>query len=219
MKNLLETKRVEGERDYQTAKSDSGATIINAHMTLTTGETLLVELFQTQLRDVAGLSAITAWGFTGSDLVIESDIHAFDFAGMNTSRVVSAGSGSRPGVDGLAPDLNAHRVSGLNGFHSVPTNSDLLQGISNTDSLIEDLYLGMNEEQIGTAENKACPCNGYEVGLKSSGRNRLNDKSKNNECSNASGEPDRARAIKKDITSRTHRAIFSQQPGLEGSQS
>jgi len=213
----LETQRVEGECDHQTAKTDAGAQVIDADFALATSQALLVELFQAQLREIAGLATITAWGFTGSDLIIESDIHTLDLAGMNTSRVVSTWRGSGPGIDGLSGNLDAHRVSGLDCLNPMPTNGDLLQGIGDADSLIEDLNLWMDEEQVRAAQDKACPRDRNKVSLDAAGSNSFYDKSQNNEGSNASGEPDRARAIKKDITSRTHRAIFSQQPGLEGS--
>lgn len=210
----LETERVAGKSGYQAAYDNTGSYEVDAELALATSSAFLVELFKSQLRDVAGLSAITAWGFTWSDLIVESNIHAFDFAGMNTSCVVSAGSRRRPCVDRLASDLDTHRVAGFDRFNAMPTNSDLLQGIGNTDALIEDFNFRMDEEQVRAAQSKACPCDSDKVSLKTSGRNGLNNKSKNNEPSETSGEPDRPWAVEKNII---HSIIFSQQPGLEGS--
>ena len=206
---------VEGKGDYQAAHHKSGTQVIDAHLALATDETLLLELFEAQLREVAGLSAITAWGFTGSDLAIETNIHPFDLSVMNTSGMVSTWGWSSPGVDGLSSDLNTHGVSSFDGLYSMPANGNLLQGIGNTNSLIEDFDLGMDEEQVSAAQYKARPSDRNQIGLEAAGSNRLDDQGKNNEGSNAGGEPDRARAITKNIT---HNAIFSQQPGLEGSQ-
>jgi len=214
MATLLETERVEGKRNGQAADSKAGTSVIDANRALATSEAFLVELFQSQLGEVAGLTTIASWGFTGSDLAVEANIHPFDLSVMNTSGVVSTWGWSSPGVDGLSSDLNAHRVAGFDAFDAMPANDNLLQGIGDADSLVEDLNLWMNKEQVRAAQNKACPRDRNEVGLDAASSNGLGNESKNNEGSNASGEPDRARAIAVNII---HRAIFSQQPGLEGS--
>jgi hypothetical protein len=215
MVNFLETERVEGQRNYQTADRKAGTSVIDVDFALATGEPSLVELFQSQLGEVASLSAITSWGFTGSDLAVEPNIHPFDLSVMNTSGVVSAWGWSGPGVDGLSSDLNAHRVAGLDGLYSMPANGNLLQGIGDADSLIEDLNLWAYEEQVRAAQDKASPSDRNEISLDATSGDRFNHKGQNNEDRDADGEPDRARAKEKNII---HSAIFSQQPGLEGSQ-
>jgi hypothetical protein len=214
MNTLLETERVEGKCNDQAADSKTGTSVIDASFALATSEAFLLELFQSQLGEVASLSAITSRGFSWSDLSVEANIHPFDLSVVNTPGVVSTWGWSSPGVDGLSSDLNAHRVAGFDAFDAMPTNGNLLQGIGNANSLIEDLNLWVNKEQVRTAQDKACPRNRNEVSLDTSSGNGLGNESQNNEGSNASGEPDRARAVAVDII---HSTIFSQQPGLEGS--
>ena len=215
MVNLLETEGVKGKREYQAADRKAGTAVVDADFALVTDKPSLVELFQSQLGEVASLSAITSWGFTGSDLAVETNIHPLDLSVMNTSGVVSTWGWSSPGVDGLASDLDTHGVAGFDGLYSMPANGNLLQGIGNADSLIEDLNLWAHEEQVCATQDKASPGNCYEISFDAASGNSFDNKSQNNEDSNADGEPDRAWTIEKNII---HSAIFSQQPGLEGSQ-
>ena len=215
MVNLLETEGVKGKREYQAADRKAGTAVVDADFALATDKPSLVELFQSQLGEVASLSAITSWGFTGSDLAVETNIHPLDLSVMNTSGVVSTWGWSSPGVDGLTSDLDTHRVAGFDGLYSMPANGNLLQGIGDADSLIEDLNLWAYEEQVRAAQDKASPSDRNEISLDATSGDRFNHKGQNNEDRDADGEPDRTRAIEKNII---HSAIFSQQPGLEGSQ-
>jgi len=215
MVNLLETEGVKGKREYQAADRKAGTAVVDADFALATDKPSLVELFQSQLGEVASLSAITSWGFTGSDLAVETNIHPLDLSVMNTSGVVSTWGWSSPGVDGLTSDLDTHRVAGFDGLYSMPANGNLLQGIGDADSLIEDLNLWAYEEQVRAAQDKASPSDRNEISLDATSGDRFNHKGQNNEDRDADGEPDRTRAIEKNII---HSAIFSQQPGLEGSE-
>jgi len=215
MVNFLESEGVKGKREYQAADYKAGTSVIDVDFALATSQPSLVELFESQLGEVASLSAITTRGFAGSDLTIETNIHPFDLSVMNASGVVSTWGWSSPSVDGLSSDLNAHRVAGLDGLYSMPANGNLLQGIGDADSLIEDLNLWAYEEQVRAAQDKASPSDRNEISLDATSGDRFNHKGQNNEDRDADGEPDRTRAIEKNII---HSAIFSQQPGLEGSQ-
>ena len=215
MVNFLETEGVKGKREYQAADRKAGTSVIDVDFALATSQPSLVELFESQLGEVASLSAITSRGFAGSNLTIETNIHPFDLSVMNTSGVVSTWGWSSPGVDGLASDLDTHGVAGFDGLYSMPANGNLLQGIGNSKSLIEDLNLWAYEEQVRATQDKASPGNCNEISFDAASGNSFDNKSQNNEDSNAYGEPDRARTIEKNII---HSAIFSQQPGLEGSQ-
>jgi len=215
MIDSLETERVEGKRDYQTSDSNGGAKKVNADRTLTTSDSRLMEFFKSQFRQVTCLSAITSWGFTWSDLTIETNIHAFNFRGVNASSVISTRRGSSPSVDHFASYPNAHGVTGFNCFNALPTYGDLLQGISNSNSFIKNLNFWMDKEQVSAGQNKYGPGDSDKVGLQPSGGYRFDYQSKNNESSDANREPDRARAKEENII---HTTIFSQLSGLEWSQ-
>ena len=214
---FLEAKSVEGERQNQGSKCDACSKVVDGHSALATNESHLLEILEAQFSDVASLPAITSWGFAGSDLAIETDIHTLDFTLMNAARVISTGGWSRPSVDNFAADGDAHRVTSFDRFNAIPTNGNTLQGIGDRDALIKDCHCGMDEEQVGTAQYKSSPSDGDKVTLDSAGRDRLDNQSKNNDSGNACAKPNGAWSISQNVT-HLHSVILSQQSGLEGSQ-
>lgn len=212
----LEIKGVESQSYNEAASQNGGTAVIDFEQAFATFDSRSLELFESQFSDVTSLSTLAARRFASADLTLESDIHTFDFAGVYSSGVVSAGGWSSPGVDSSSSNLNAHGVSSFNGFNSLPTNCDFLQGIGDSDAFIEDLNLGANEEQIGTAQYKSSPRNSDKVSFDATTRNSLNYERENNQSGYSRIEPNSSWAEGNEII---HTRIFSQQSGLEGSQS
>lgn len=103
------------------------------------------------------LSRVRTRRFTGSHVVEIGDLQSTNFAGMDSSAVISAWGLSRPSVDLLASYLDIHRVSSANIFDFTPADSDLFQGISDCDSFIKEGDLGANETQVSSVGNEEAP--------------------------------------------------------------
>ena len=217
MKNstLLELQGIENQSHNQAANHEGSASIIDFDLAFTTLDSRSFELFEAQFSDVTCLSTVASRGFTSANFAIESDIHSSYLSGMYSAGVVSAGGWSSPGVDNFASDLNAHGVPSFDGFNSLPTNCDFLQGIGNSDAFIEDLNFGMNEEQVRAAQDKSSPGNRNQIALDSSSRDGLGYERENDYGSYSRREPNGSWAEDNEII---HKYIFSQQSGLEGLQ-
>ena len=212
----LEIKGVESQSYNEASNQNGGANVIDFERAFATLDSRSLELFEAQFSDVTSLSALAARRFASADLTLESDIHTFDVGGVHRTGVVPTRSWSGPRVDDFASDLNAHGVSSFNGLNSLPTNCDFLQGIGDSYSFVEDLNFGANEEQIGTAQDKSSPRNSDEVSFDAPARNGLNYKRENDYGSYSRREPNSSWAEGNEII---HAYIFSQQSGLERSQS
>ena len=214
MKNL-ELQGVESQSDHQATNQNGGADVIDFERAFATLDSRSFELFEAQFSDVTCLSTLTARGFASADLAFESDIHSFDISGVNTAGVIPAGSWSSPRIDNFATDLNAHGVFSIDGFNSLPTNGDFLQGIGDGYSFIKDLNFGMNEEQVCAAHDESAPRDHNEISLNSLRSDSLNHERENNHRNYSRVEPHSSWAESNEII---HTHIFSQQSGLEGSQ-
>ena len=212
----LEIKGIESQSYNEAANQNCGAAVIDFERAFATLDSRSLELFEAQFSDVTSLSTVAARRFASADLTLESDIHTFDVGGMHRTGVVPTRSWSSPRVDDFATDLNAHGVSSFNGLDSLPTNCDFLQGIGDCYSFVEDFNFGANEEQIGTAQYKSSPRNSDEVSFDATTRNSLNYERENNQSGYSRIEPNSSWAEGNEII---HTRIFSQQSGLEGSQS
>jgi hypothetical protein len=213
--NSLEAQGVEDQRSCERSKRDGGTRNVEGDGTFATHTAERVELVPAQLRDVAGLSALTSRGFSWSDLTASADIQAFYFARMHGASMVPTGRRSGPGIDDLASDLDAHGVAGFDRLNPIPSNLDTLDGISDANSFIEDFNLWVDEEQICAGYDKDSPGARDQIGFDRTLRESLNQKSQHDDCRDAGREPDTAWTIETQIT---HAAIFSQQSGLEGSE-
>ena len=103
------------------------------------------------------LSRVSTRRFTGSHVLQIGDLQSANLAGMDSSAVISAWGLSRPSVDLLATYLDIHRVSSANIFDFTPTNSELLQGISDCDSFVEEGDLGANKAQVKSVSDQQAP--------------------------------------------------------------
>jgi len=112
------------------------------------------------------LSRVRTRRFTGSHVVEIGDLQSTNFAGMDSSAVISAWGLSRPGVNLLATYLDIHRVSSAYIVDFTPTHSDLFQGVGNCDSFIKEGDLGANKAQVKSVGDEQTP---RDCGCNSSG--------------------------------------------------
>ena len=217
MITALKTEGVEDQRNSQATYKQNSAEAVGSHSALAPFDVELFKVLKAQFGDVAHLATVAAGGFSGSDLAVESNIHALNFRLVQSTRVVTTRSWSGPRVNNFAADSDAHGVSSVDRFNAMPTNRNGLQGIGNDDSLIKDLHRGMDKEQVITDEHEGTPGDRNQVTFEASVRNSLSDESNHDHRRNASAQPDRSWSVSQHVT-QIHSVILSQQSGLEGSQ-
>ena len=132
---------------------------------------------------------------TRTNKAADSDIHSLDLTGMDSSAVISAGSGSSPRINNFVSDLNTHGVFGIDIFNALPTHSDLIKWISDSNSLIKefDLWSVQNQVAQGCCEDAPDCSTDASMGIASeeSLNNHNRDNTVGNECSkNATAGPE-----------------------------
>ena len=144
---------------------------------------------------------------TRTNKSINSDIHSLDLTGVDSSAVVSAGSGSSPRINNFVTDLNAHGVFGIDTFNALPTHSDLIQWISDSNSLIKEFDLWSVQNQVAQSCCEDAPdcCTDASMGIAS--EESLNNHNRDNTVGNECGK--NAAAGPEDIDV-THAPILSQ---------
>ena len=170
------------------------------------------ELLQARQEKVLSNAGIGSRGFTWSDDF--SNSHASNFAGMNTSSVISSWSGGRPSKDFstvMGDDRGA--VPSFDTFDVVPTNGVFLDGVRNGYALVEDRDLGFVNHEIDNAGNEGRPDEGHNTAGKTAAKPILNIKTSNQNQNNSGA--DGARFGSEDFGV-THDAIFSDLGQLRG---
>jgi len=207
------------ESKYEEGNEKSYASIVDGFGSSSWLDARGFEGFESQFSEVASLPRITTWGFTGSDQTVVSDLHSFDFRGVQTAGVVSTGSWSSPCSDDLSFDLQAHRVLGFDALDYIPSQSLTLKGIDNGDAFIEVDHTWTVEEQVSASQNKGAPQKriySFEDGSVVDG---LRYETNHNKSGNRNGGVDASWAVEISITADRHAHIFSQDNGLEWSHS
>ncbi len=175
--------------------------------------------FQSELGEIAGLARITSWGFTGANQAVISNLHAFDFRGMQTSRVVSTGSWSSPSSEDASAQLQPHRVLSLNTFDHIPADRMSGERIHNGETFVVEDDAWTNEEQVSAPHDGRTPQSGINLAAQTSTTHGYSDDSTNNESSHSDGGVYASRAIELAVVEAGHEYIFSQLIGLEWSKS
>jgi hypothetical protein len=207
------------ESKYEEGNEKSYASIVDGFGGSSWLDARGFEGFESQFSEVASLPRITTWGFTGADQTVVSDLHSFDFRGMQTAGVVSTGSWSSPCSDDLSFDLQTHRVLGFDALDYIPSQSLTLQGIDNGDAFIEVDHTWTVEEQVSASQNKGAPQKRIYSLEDGSVVDGLCYETNHNKSGNRNGGVDASWAVEISITADRHAHIFSQDNGLEWSHS
>lgn len=152
---LEDTQRAGDDKE----SNESGKTVsikFSSVITRTSGRTT-VKGIESNSSKSESLSRVSTRRFTGSHVMKIGDLQSANFTGMDSSAVISAWGLSRPSVDLLATYLDIHRVLSANIFDLTPTNSDLLQGVSDCDSFVEEGDLGANKAQVKSVSDQQAP--------------------------------------------------------------
>ena len=127
---------------------------------------LWVESFKAKSAELSGLAAAGSWGFSGANLHLVTEFVSLEFAGMNCSGVVTAGSNRSPGTNSLSWSNNGQRVANVDVDYLMPTDCNRSEWVGDNHAFIEDFDLWSNENQV-CSEHECC-------GPKASGNSGLN---------------------------------------------
>ena len=191
-----------------TNNQDGQAILVNNNAAVTTINTSRVsKTLKSHDGKISRSTTMSSRTITRTNKSIDSNIHAFDVTGVYISTVIPDGSRSGPSVDSFISNLNAHGVFGINAFDTLPTHSDLIKWISDSDSLIKDFDLWSVQNQVTQNCCEGAPdcCDYTAVGIAS--EESLNNHNCNNKVGNESGK--NAAAGPEDIKV-THAPILSQ---------
>jgi len=173
-----------------------------------------LELIQSRQDQMLSNSGIGARGFTWSNDSFGTYIHASQFAGMNTARVVTTGSWSSPREDFASIFSNdGHAVFGFNTFNIVPTDREFLDGVRNGYAFIEDRQLGSVDHKIDDASYAGRPNSGHNAAAHWCAEPGLNIQSKNQDQGNSGTNGARFGSENFGIAHAGHDGILSQESG------
>lgn len=125
----------------------------------------LSEAGKTDATKVGGNSRVRSWGFTGSDKSI--NLHAFDFAGVNSAGVISTWGLGAPDTN-LLPisQLQEGGVFGFDDINIVPADGYGTQRIVDANSLVEDFNRRTMQSQENQSTKSSTPSSSVNSGGK-----------------------------------------------------
>jgi hypothetical protein len=131
------------------------------------------EFFPSRQDEMFSNTGVSSRRFSGSDDF--SNFHSANFAGMNTSSVISTRSGGGPRKDFTAIVGNdRHAVSGFDLFNDIPTDRVFLDGVRNGYALIEEGDFWSVDNKINHTAKAGRPDEGNNAASKTSRKPILN---------------------------------------------
>ena len=142
----------------QTGDQSNQSIFVDKHITFTTFDiSRISKVFQSQDGKVSRSTTVRSRTITRTNQAVDSNVQTSDFTGVNGSTVIATGSGSSPSVNSFATNLNTHGVFGINAFNALPTHSDLIKWISDSDSFIKEFDLWTVQNKINQRRGKNSP--------------------------------------------------------------
>lgn len=158
------------------------------------------ESFEANSSQSNGNSRMSSRRFSRTHVVRVGDLHASNFSGMDSSSVISAWGLSRPGVDLLATYLDKHRVSSVDLFNTIPSDSDLSRGIGDRDSFIEVSHLGADKAQMKEEGDHKSPARSGQDASEVFAKETLANDAKTDEVNGTGEEVTTSRTVHLSIT-------------------
>jgi len=198
--------------EAHTGYGDSGK--MEANAIRNSADIAALELIQSRQDEMFSNSGIGARGFAWSDDSFGTYIHTSQFAGMNTSGVVTTRGWSSPREDFAAVLSNdGHAVFGFDTFDRVPTDRVFLDGVRNGYSLIENRDFGSVDHQVDNAGYASRPDSGHDAAAQWGAEPGLNIQSKNQGQSNSGTDGARFGSENFGIAHTGHDGIVAQESG------
>ena len=181
--------------------------ILNNAAATTVHTSSVSKTFKSHDGKVSRSTTVSSRTITRTNKSTNSYIHSLDFTGMDASAVISTGCGSSPRINNFMINLNAHGVFGIDTVNALPTHSNLIKWISDSNSLIKEFDLWSMQNQVSQSSCEDAPdCCAYaSIGI--AYEESLNNHNRDNTVGNESGK--NAAAGPEDIDV-THTPILSQ---------
>jgi hypothetical protein len=182
---------VDVKNDAQnTAGNEDGKSVfVNNNAAVTTVSTSRIsKILKSQDGKIRRSTTVSSRTITRTNNSIGANIHSLNLTGMDSSTVVSAGSGSSPSINNFVGNLNTHGVFGFDAFNQLPTDGDLIKWISDSDSFIKEFNLWSMQNQVaqsGCEDTPGC-CN--DASMQIASEESLNNHNQDNQVSNVSSE-------------------------------
>lgn len=204
-------KDIQGQAGQRGCDQDRDGESIDVDSTLATISAFRIsKSFQSKDGKIGRSTTVSSRTITRTNKASSTNIHAFNFTGMNGSAVVAPRRGRGPGVNSFFSNLNAHGVFGIDTFNALPTHCDLIEWISDSNALIKELDHWSMQNHINQSCGKTTPDCTRETLVPTATGETLNSQYQNYEVKGQSRENAAARAKAVDVV---HQAILSQKSG------
>lgn len=144
-----------------------------------------VKGFQASTRQISRRTTVSSRAFARSNQPINSDVHSFNFTGMNTSTVVSTWCWSGPSVNIFIGNGDTHGEFSFDTLNQLPTSNELIEGIYNSDSFIKELNLGSMQNHVNELGGENPPSQGQDFAAQVAHHESLNNHNQNSTIGNA----------------------------------
>ena len=180
---------VKNDAHNTTGNQDSKSVFVNNNAAVTTVSTSRIsKTLKSQDGKIRRSTTVRSRTITRTNNSIGANIHSLNLTGMDSSTVISAGSGSSPSINNFVSNLNTHGVFGFDAFNQLPTDGDLIKWISDSDSFIKEFNLWSMQNQVtqsGCEDTPGC-CN--DASMQIASEKGLNNHNQDNQVSNVSSE-------------------------------
>lgn len=136
-----------------------------------------------------------------------ANIHSLNLAGMDSSTMVAPRSGSGPSINSFIAHQNTHGVFGINAFNTLPTHSNLIEWISDSNSLIKEFDSWSMQNQVGQSYGECTPNGACKAGVPSTAQETLNNQRNDYQVNDQRGKDTATWSKNLDVV---HGAILSQ---------
>ena len=201
---------IEIKEDSQQRGGDqhSDSPLVDLDTTITTIATArLSKSFQSKDGKISRRSTVSSRTITRSNKSSSADIHALNLTGMDSTTVVSPRRGSSPRINSFIAHLDTHGVFSFDALDSLPTYSNLIEWISNSDSLIKEFDLGSMQNQVNQSYREGSPANTEKSSVPRTSKKTLRDQNQNHQINDQRSEDAASWSKNLDIV---HEAILSQ---------
>ncbi len=204
-------KDIQGQARQRGYDQQRDSETIDVDATLTTISTSRIsKSLQSKDGKIGRSTTVRSGAITRANKSSSANIHTFNFTGMNGATMVAPWSGSGPSVNSFISNLNAHGVFGIDAFYALPTHSDLIEWISDSNALIKEFDLWSMQNHINQSCRKTTPDYARQrlvptIASKTLNGQYQNNKVKGQRCENAAARPKAINVV--------HEAILSQKSG------
>ena len=186
----------------------SDAQLVDVNTALTTiTATKFSKSFQSQGSKISGGSTMSSRTITWSNKSGSADTHSLNLTGVDSTTVVSPGCWSGPRINGFISHMDAHGVFSFYALNSLPTYSNLIEWICDSDSLVKEFDFWSMQDHINQIYRESSPANTNESSVPRISKKVLRDQNQSHHVNDHRGEDTASRTKNVNVI---HGAILSQ---------